>query len=121
MSLRESQSANDKGVRGISTLGFDRQSRIFQLAMLIQDTPLSAAEPILVRFNPARSCLRKRFSGGGSNMTITGAKALTDAGIATLAIDGRVNLNLINLLSKIPSFQGLLMPQLDFPGRIRRL
>ncbi len=48
-----------------------------------------------------------QFSGGGSNMTIAGTKALTDTGMNDLAIDGRVNLSLLNLVSKDAFFSGL--------------
>ncbi|HQZ95478.1 MAG TPA: translocation/assembly module TamB domain-containing protein [Pyrinomonadaceae bacterium] len=108
---------NDKGVREFSTSALTGKAEFSQLAMLIQDTPLSAAEPILVRFNPREVVFEKaRFSGGGSNMTITGAKALTDAGINNLAIDGRVNLNLINLFVKDTFFSGFADAAVRFSG-----
>lgn len=79
-----------------------------QLALQIQDTPLSASEPIVIRFNKREVFFEKaRFSGGGSNMTIAGTKALTDEGVNDLSIDGRVNLTLLNLFSKDTFFAGL--------------
>ena len=44
----------------------------------------------------ARSRSNRRFAGGGSNVSITGTKAITDEGINNLSIDGRVNLSLLN-------------------------
>lgn len=79
-----------------------------QLALQVQDTPLSASEPIMIRFNKREVIFEKaRFSGGGSNMTIAGTKALSDDAINDLSIDGRVNLTLLNLFSKDTFFAGL--------------
>ncbi len=108
---------DDKGVRAFSTANLTGSAQLSQLALLIQDTPLSAAEPVLVRFNPREIVFEKaRFSGGGSNMTILGTKALTDAGINNLAIDGRVNLNLINLFVKDTFFSGFADAAVRFSG-----
>ena len=96
-----------KGDRVYTTDNLSGTAQFSQLALQIQDTPLAAAEPILVRFNTSEVVFEKaRFSGGGSNMTISGTKALTDKGINNLAIDGRVNLNLINLVAKDTFFSG---------------
>ena len=79
-----------------------------QLALQIQDTPLGASEPVVIRFNKREVFFEKaRFSGGGSNMTISGTKALTDDAVNDLSIDGRVNLTLLNLFSKDTFFAGL--------------
>ena len=70
-----------------------------QLALQIQDTPLVATEPVVVRFNTREAVFESaRFSGGGSNMTIAGTKALTEDGVNNLLLDGRINLSLINAL-----------------------
>jgi hypothetical protein len=98
---------NDKGIREMSAANLSGTAEFSQLSLQIQDTPLSAAEPVLVRFN-AREIVfeHARFAGGGSNMTIAGTKALTDDGVNNLSIDGRVNLNLLNLLSRDTFFSG---------------
>jgi translocation and assembly module TamB len=73
-----------------------------QLALQIQDTPLVATDPVIVRFNPREITFESaRFSGGGSNVVIAGTKALTDAGVNNLTIDGRVNLALLNAFPQI--------------------
>jgi translocation and assembly module TamB len=73
-----------------------------QLALQIQDTPLVATEPVVVRFNPREITFESaRFSGGGSNVVIAGTKAITDDGINNLSIDGRVNLALLNAFPQI--------------------
>ena len=98
---------DDKGNRVYSSSGLSGTAAFSQLNLQIQDTPLAAAEPILIRFNTSEIVFEKaRFSGGGSNMTIAGTKALTENGINNLSIDGRVNLNLLNLVSKDTFFSG---------------
>lgn len=77
-------------------------ARFSQLALQIQDTPLVATEPVVVRFNPREIVFDSaRFSGGGSNVVIAGTKALTDDGVNNLLIDGRVNLALLNAFPQI--------------------
>lgn len=78
-----------------------------QLALQLKDTSLTAAEPVVIRFNTREIIFdRARFAGGGSNMTIAGTKALTADGVNNLSINGRVNLNLANLVSKDAFFSG---------------
>ena len=73
-----------------------------QLALQIQDTPLNATQPVIVRFNPREITFESAtFSGGGSNVVIAGTKAITDDGINNLSIDGRVNLGLLNAFPQI--------------------
>ena len=98
---------DDKGNRIMTAANLSGTAQFSQLALQIQDTPLSAAEPVVIRFNPREIVFEKaRFAGGGSNMTIAGTKALTADGINNLSIDGRVNLNLLNLASKDVFFAG---------------
>ncbi len=95
------------GNRVTSAANLTGKAEFSRLSLLIQDTPLSAAEPVLVRFNPREVVFEKaRFTGGGSNMTIAGTKALTEAGTNNLSIDGRVNLNLINPFVRDTFFSG---------------
>ncbi len=98
---------DDKGIRTYSAEGLSGTAQFSQLALQIQDTPLSAAEPILIRFNTKEIVFEKaKFAGGGSNMTIAGTKALTADGVNNLSIDGRVNLSLANLATKDTFFSG---------------
>ncbi|MEQ1922618.1 MAG: translocation/assembly module TamB domain-containing protein, partial [Pyrinomonadaceae bacterium] len=98
---------NDKGVREYSAAGLSGTAAFSQLALQVQDTPLSAAEPIMIRFNTSEINFESaKFSGGGSNMTIAGIKALSENGTNNLSIDGRVNMNLVNLFTKDTFFAG---------------
>ncbi len=98
---------DDKGERIFSAANLNGTAQFSQLALQIQDTPLSAAEPIMIRFNTREVTFeRARFAGGGSNMTISGTKALAADAVNDLSIDGRVNLNLLNLATKDTFFSG---------------
>lgn len=98
---------DDKGNRTYSAANLSGTARFTQLALQIQDTPLSAAEPIMISFNTREVVFEKaRFAGGGSNMTISGTKAITADAVNNLSIDGRVNLNLLNLATKDTFFSG---------------
>src|SRR5204863_8811837 len=98
---------DDKGVRIFSTANLSGTAEFSQLALQLQNTQLAAAEPVVIRFNTREiNFERARFSGGGSNMTIAGTKSLTDTGVNNLAIEGRVNLSLLNVISRDAFFVG---------------
>lgn len=93
---------NDRGEREFSAAGLSGTARFSQLDLLIQDTPLSALEPIVVRFTPSEIDFQTaRFGGGGSNLTVSGVKAITASGINSLAVEGRINLALLNAVPQI--------------------
>jgi translocation and assembly module TamB len=72
------------------------------LALSIEDTPLVATRPVIVTFSPQGITFESaHFSGGGSNLTIAGTKALTDAGVNSLSLDGRINLSLLNVFKPV--------------------
>lgn len=105
------------GKRVISAAALSGRANFSQLSLQIQDTPLSAAEPVIIRFDPREIVVEKaRFAGGGSNMTIAGTKALTEDGSNNLSVDGRVNLNLLNLFTKDTFFSGLADTSIRFLG-----
>ena len=69
------------------------------LALQIQDTPLIATDPVIVKFNTREVIFESaKFSGGGSNVTIAGTKAITEDGVNNLSLDGRINLSLLNAI-----------------------
>jgi translocation and assembly module TamB len=75
--------------------------RFSQLALLIEDSPLNATEPVSIRFNTREVVFESaHFAGGGSNMTIAGTKAIADDAVEDLSVNGRVNLALANLIFK---------------------
>jgi len=111
------------GNRGITAAGLSGTARFSQLALQIQNSPLVATEPVSIRFNTREIVFESaRFAGGGSNMTIAGTKALTQDGVEDLSINGRVNLNLLNLaMRETDAFlPGLPMSRSGMPDRNRR-
>ena len=96
------------GKRGFTTVNLSGAADFTKLALQIGDTPLVAVEPISVRFNDKEVVINNaKFSGGGSNVTVSGTKALTEGGNNNLAIDGKINLQVFNALSKNTFFAGL--------------
>ncbi|MBV9214844.1 MAG: translocation/assembly module TamB domain-containing protein [Acidobacteria bacterium] len=105
------------GQRVYAGSGLSGTARFSQLAMQIQDTPLSAAEPISIRFNTREVIFESaKFAGGGSNMTISGTKALVADAVNDLKIDGRVNLALLNLTTKDTFFAGFADAAISLTG-----
>ncbi|MBX3287851.1 MAG: translocation/assembly module TamB domain-containing protein [Acidobacteria bacterium] len=97
-------SRNEKGEVVYSAAGLSGSANFSQLSLQLQDTPLVATEPVAVRFSTGEIEFQSvRFSGAGSNLTIAGTKALTDNGMNNLAIDGRINLAILNVFPGISS------------------
>ena len=108
---------NDKGELVYDTSDLSGTAQFSQLALNIQDTPLAAVEPLSIRFNPREIVFENaKFAGGGSNMTISGTKAFTDEGINNLSVDGRISLNLLNLVTKDTFFAGTAEVAIRFAG-----
>ncbi len=85
-----------------SAAGLSGFARFSQLSLRLQDTPISASEPVSVRFDTREIVFESaKFSGSGSNLTIAGSKALQDDGLNNLSVDGRVNLTLLNVIPQI--------------------
>jgi len=100
--------AKEDGTRGFTTDNLSGAADFNQLALQIGETPLVASEPVSVKFNSREVVVNSaRFSGGGSNIVVTGTKALTSDGINNLAINGTINLSIFNALSKNAFFAGL--------------
>lgn len=87
------------------------------LNLQIRDTPLNAVEPVSIAFNSREIRFDSaRFAGGGSNMIIAGTKALSDTAINNLSLEGRVNLNLVNLFVKDTFFAGFADTKMTLSG-----
>ena len=99
---------NQAGEREYTTANLSGSAEFSQLALQIGDTPLSATETVLVRFNMNEIAFEKaRFAGGGSNVVVSGTKALNDDGNNNLLIAGTVNLRILNAISPNFFFSGL--------------
>ncbi len=90
------------GTSQMSKAGLSGSAEFSQLSLQIQDTPLNAVEPVRIRFSPREVIFdAAKFSGGGSNMSISGTKAIADDARNSLNISGRVNLALLNIVPQI--------------------
>ena len=79
-----------------------------QLALQIGDTPIAATEPVLLQFNSNEIVIENaKFAGSGSNVVISGTKALKDNVVNNLTIDGRITLSILNAVSPNTFFAGL--------------
>ena len=96
------------GKRAFSADNISGGAMFSQLALQIDETPLVATEPVSVRFNTKEIVVESaKFLGGGSNIVVSGTKSLTEDGNNNLAIDGKVNLRILNALSKDTFFTGI--------------
>jgi translocation and assembly module TamB len=108
------------GKRVFTTDNLSGAAEFTRLDLQIGDTPLVAAEPISVRFNTKEIVVNNaKFSGGGSNIVVSGTKALTDDGINNLTVDGKINLQIFNALSKNTFFAGLANVSVRLTGENR--
>lgn len=99
---------NDAGELVTDTSNLSGSADFSQLSLTVQGAPIAAVEPVKIRFNPQELVFENaRFAGSGSNLVISGTKAFTDAGVNNLSLDGRINLNLLNLATKDTFFAGL--------------
>lgn len=80
-----------------------------ELGLQFDETPIVSTKPIKINFNTREVVIdgNATFSGAGSNLIVSGTKALNDTGINNLAVDGKINLRLLNLTSKNTFYSGL--------------
>jgi translocation and assembly module TamB len=96
------------GEREFTTANLKGSADFTQLALQIGDTPIAATEPVAVRFDTNEVVVESaRFAGGGSNLVVDGTIALRDNGINNLKVNGRINLSILNALSRNTFFAGL--------------
>ena len=96
------------GTRGFTTDNLAGAAEFSQLAVQVDQTPLEATEPISVTFNSREVVVKSaKFAGGGSNLTVSGTAALASGGANNLAVDGKVNLSILNAIDKNTFVAGL--------------
>lgn len=108
---------NEKGEREFSTEGLRGAAEFTQLSLQIEDTPLVATEPVSVRFTTNEITIENaKFAGGGTNVTVSGTYALNKQGTNNLAIDGSINLRVLNALSANAFFSGIANVEMRLTG-----
>lgn len=99
--------ARSDGSRTLSADQLSGTARFDSLSLKLQETPLAAAEPIRIRFSPREVNFDSaKFTGGGSNLTVIGTKALAADAVNDLTLVGKINLSLLNLTAKDTFFAG---------------
>ena len=117
-------SLNAAGEREFTTANLKGSANFTQLALQIGDTPIAATEAVVVRFDTTQVVIDSaKFAGGGSNLVVSGTKALQDSGINNLNIDGRINLSILNAISRNAFFSGFsdVNVRLTGPNKTARL
>lgn len=105
--LRGTLRSRVNGELVMDTSNVEGSANFSLLALTVQDTPLAAVEPISIIFDRNQVLFENaKFAGGGSNMTIAGTAALTKNATNNISVDGRISLNLLNLLTKDVFFGG---------------
>ena len=65
------------------------------------EIPLDATEPVKISFSSREITFdNAQFAGGGSNLVITGSKAIADDAVNNLAVTGRLNLGIVRAFSR---------------------
>ncbi|HEY8563212.1 MAG TPA: translocation/assembly module TamB domain-containing protein [Pyrinomonadaceae bacterium] len=96
------------GEREFTTGNLKGSADFTQLALQIGDTPIAATEPVAVRFDTNEIVVESaRFAGGGTNLVVDGTIALRENGINNLNVNGRINLSILNAISRNTFFAGL--------------
>ncbi len=79
-----------------------------EFGLLINDTPFNATGPLVIHYSSSEVTIDNvRFAGAGSNVVVNGTKALNEKGINNLTVDGKVNLRILDALSRNTFFAGL--------------
>lgn len=115
---------NEKGEREITADNLRGSAEFSRFELQINQTPLNAVEPISIEFSVKEIVVRNiKFSGGGSNIVVSGTKALRDEGINNFSVDGRINLSILNIASRNAFFAGLadVNMRLTGPNKTARL
>lgn len=99
------------GEDGKQTIGYENLKGLAQFSefgLLINETPFNATGPLVIRYSSAEVTIDNvRFAGAGSNVVVNGTKALNDTGINNLNVEGKINLRILDALSRNTFFAGL--------------
>jgi translocation and assembly module TamB len=96
------------GNRTFNAANLSGEAQFSQLALQLGEISFAAVEPVSARFNMNEVVVNNaKFAGGGSNVTVNGTIGLNDTVASNFAVDGRINLRVLNILSPNTFFGGL--------------
>ncbi|HEX9929614.1 MAG TPA: translocation/assembly module TamB domain-containing protein, partial [Pyrinomonadaceae bacterium] len=82
-------------------------ARFSQLTLQVENVVLSATDPLLVSFTTSQITFDStRFTGSGSDLAISGTAFFGGEGTNNLAVEGRINLGILNSISPNQFFAG---------------
>jgi translocation and assembly module TamB len=91
------------GDEGFTYRGLSGAATFEELGIQIEDIPLNAERPLVVRFSPQEVTFEKvRFTGPGTNILFGGTAATAEGGRQNLSVEGDLNLQVLNGIS--PNF-----------------
>ncbi|MEK6281305.1 MAG: translocation/assembly module TamB domain-containing protein [Acidobacteriota bacterium] len=80
--------------------GLEGTAQFSELHFKVEDVQLDATTPLIVRFSPSEITFEKtQFTGPGTNISLGGTLAVGPSGRQNLAVDGQLNLRVLNGLS----------------------
>lgn len=98
--------ANDS--RKFTTDNLRGEARFTEFSLLFNDTPYIATNPLFIRFDSNEVTVENAtLTGSGSNLTVSGTKALSASAVNNLNVNGKINLHALDVISKNTFFTGL--------------
>ncbi len=99
---------DDQGKKVFTASLLRGSAKLSQFELLVGETPLEATNEVDLTFDVNRVTIdTAHFSGGGTNLAVSGTKALTDETLNNLSINGRMDLRVLNALSSDFFFSGV--------------
>ena len=90
-----------------STENLRGTARFSQLTLQVENVVVSAVDPLQVSFSTSQITFdNTRFVGSGSNLVVSGTAYFGGSGTNSLAVDGRINLGILNSISPNQFFGG---------------
>ena len=101
------QTRDANGKLTFSTDNLRGTARFSQLTLQVENVVLSATDPLLVSFTTSQVNFDStRFTGSGSDLVISGTAFFSGEGTNNLAVEGRINLGILNSISPNQFFAG---------------
>ena len=98
---------NAAGEEDYGISGLRGTANLTEFGLIVQDIPLNAVSPLTVEFTPTEIDFKHvQLTGPGSNLTVSGIKSIREGGSNSLAVNGSLNLRVLNGISPNYIFSG---------------
>ena len=89
------------GVRAFTLDNIRGSADFTKAGFRFDEIPLDATEPVKITFSSREIVFdNAKFAGGGSNLVVTGSKALVNDAVNNLGVTGRLNLGIVRAFSR---------------------